>query len=294
MGTVRVLIIGCGYVGLEVGRRLAAAGHEVFGLRRTPDSATELDRAGIKPVIGDVTQPQDWEGLPTDFDWVVNAVSSSKGGPAEYRAIYVEGTRQLLEWLRTRSVRKYVSISSTSVYAQTDGSWVDEKSATEPISETGQILVEAEKLLLDAAATIPIVILRASGIYGPDRGHLFQQYLRGEAEISGDAQRYLNMIHRDDLAGAVIAALESGRPGEIYNASDDAPVPLQEFFKWLAITLNRQMPPVTAAAGVAPRKRAITNKRIANSKLKAETSYRFKYPSFREGYASEIKRLGLA
>jgi nucleoside-diphosphate-sugar epimerase len=280
-------------VGLEVGRRLAAAGHEVFGLRRSPDSGTEIERAGIKPVIGDVTQPQDWEGLPTDFDWVVNAVSSSKGGPAEYRAIYVEGTRQLLEWLRTKSVCKYVSISSTSVYAQTDGSWVDEKSATEPISETGQILVDAEKLLLNAAATIPLVLLRASGIYGPDRGHLFQQYLRGEAEISGNAQRYLNMIHRDDVAGAVIAALEHGRPGEIYNASDDGPVPLQEFFEWLAMTLNRPMPPATAAA-VAARKRAITNKRIANTKLKTETSYRFKYPTFREGYASEIKRLGLA
>lgn len=280
-------------MGLEIGRRLGASGHEVFGLRRTPDSATELDHAGIKPVIGDVTRPQDWKGLPPNFDWVVNAVSSSKGGPAEYRAVYVEGTRQLLEWLRTKSVRKYVSISSTSVYAQTDGSWVDEKSATEPISETGQVLVEAEKLLLNAAETIPLVILRASGIYGPDRGHLFQQYLRGEAEISGDAQRYLNMIHRDDLAGAVIAALERGRPGEIYNASDDAPVPLQEFFEWLAMTLNRPMPPITAAA-VAARKRAITNKRIANSKLKAETSYRFQYPTFREGYISEIKRLGLA
>ena len=213
MGTVRTLIIGCGYVGLEVGRRLAASGHEVFGLRRTPDGGNEIERAGIKPVIGDVTRPQDWKGLPPNFDWVVNAVSSSKGDLLVDRAVYVEGTRQLLEWLRMKSVRKYVSISSTSVYAQTDGSWVDEKSATEPASETGRILVEAEKLLLNAAATIPLVILRASGIYGPDRGHLFQQYLRGEAEISGDAQRYLNMIHRDDLAGAVIAALERGRPG---------------------------------------------------------------------------------
>jgi len=293
MGTVRTLIIGCGYVGLEVGRRLAASGHEVYGLRRTPDSGTESERAGIKPVIGDVTRPQDWKGLPPNFDWVANAVSSSKGGPADYRAVYVEGTRQVLEWLRTKSVRKYVSISSTSVYAQTDGSWVDEKSVTEPASETGRILVEAEKLLLNAASTIPLVILRASGIYGPDRGHLFQQYLRGEAEISGDAQRYLNMIHRDDLAGAVIAALERGRSGEIYNASDDAPVPLLEFFEWLSMTLNRPMPPVRAAA-VAARKRAITDKRIANSKLKAETGYRFEYPTYREGYTSEIKRLGLA
>src|SRR4051812_5075147 len=292
MEPVRVLIIGCGYVGLEIGRRLAEAGHHVFGVRRSMASGDELKRSGITPVTADLTQPAAWEGLPRGFDWVVNAVSSSKGGPAEYRAVYLEGSRHLIEWLKRQPIRKYVSISSSSVYGQTDGSWVDERSPTEPQSETGRILVETEKFLLGAASKLPIVILRASGIYGPERGHLFQQYLRGEAEISGHPERYLNMIHRDDLAVAAITSLENGRAGEVYNASDDEPVTLQKFFEWLSATLKRPMPPASAATKPV-RKRTITNKRVSNAKLKEQTGFQFAFPTYQEGYLSEIKRLGL-
>jgi nucleoside-diphosphate-sugar epimerase len=181
-------------------------------------------------------------------------------------------------------------VSSTSVYGQTDGSWVDETSPAEPGSEKGRILVEGERLLLATATEIPAVILRASGIYGPERGHLFQQYLRGEASISGDPQRWLNMIHRDDLAGAIIAACEHGRAGEVYNATDDEPVTLIDFFQWLANELKRTLPP--AAEIATTRKRAVTNKRISNAKLKRELRYTFRYPTFKEGYRAEMHRLG--
>ena len=224
--TMRVLIVGCGYVGLPLGTELVRQGHEVFGVRRSAARSAELAAAGIQPLAADVAKPAELARLPGPFDWVVNCVSSSKGGAAEYREVYLQGTRNLLEWLSASPPRKYVYTSSTSVYGQTDGSAVKESSATEPGGETGPVLVETERVLLEAArnAKFPAVILRVAGIYGPERGHWFQQYLKNEARIPGRGERFLNMIHRDDVVGAVIAALKSGRAGEIYNAVDDEPV----------------------------------------------------------------------
>lgn len=292
---VRVLIVGCGYVGQAVGELLSKAGHQVFGLRRTSSARPDSEHPHIVPLTGDITRAEDLSNLPLPFDWVINTVSSMRGGKEEYRAVYLEGTRNLIAWLAGTPLQKYVYTSSTSVYGQTDGSIVDEQSPTEPASETGRILLEAESLLLDAARNekFPAVILRVSGIYGPGRGHLFQQYLRGEASISGDPQRYINMLHRDDLAGIILAALERGQPGQIYNATDDEPVSQLQFFTWLSETLKKPMPPITAEPAPSRKKRAITNKRISNAKLKSELAYRFKYPSWREGYAAEIARLGL-
>ena len=292
---VRVLIVGCGYVGLAVGELLSKAGHQVFGLRRTGSGRRELERPAIVPLTGDITRAEDLRNLPLPFDWVVNTVSSMRGGKDEYRAVYLEGTRNLIAWLKGSPLQKYVYTSSTSVYGQTDGSVVHEQSATEPASETGRILLEAESLLLEAARTkeFPAVILRVAGIYGPERGHLFQQYLRDEATISGDPQRYINMVHRDDLAGIILAALERGQPGEIYNVSDEEPVSQLLFFTWLSQTLKKPLPPLVADPP-ASRKRAITNKRISNAKLKAELGYQFKYPTYREGYTAEIARLRIA
>jgi nucleoside-diphosphate-sugar epimerase len=230
--------------------------------------------------------------LPAPFDWVANTVSSTKGGAEEYRQVYLDGTRNLIEWLAASPPKKYIYTSSTSVYGQTDGSLVKETSATEPASETSKVLVEAEKLLLAAALQkkFPAVILRVGGIYGPGRGHLFQQYLKNEAKIAGKGERLINMIHRDDLVGVVIAALRNGRAGEIYNAVDDEPVAQIHFFRWLSETLGKWMPPFAAEDASGDRKRGVTNKKVSNRKLKMELGYAFKYPTFRQGYTAEIIR----
>ncbi len=205
---MRVLIVGCGYVGVPLGAELVRLGHEVFGLRRSVSAENELKAAGIQPLLGDVTKPETLAKLPRDFDWVVNCVAA--GGDAEnYRRTYFEGTKNLIEWLAPNPPKKFVYTSSTSVYAQNDGSQVKESSPTEPTAETSKILVETEKVLLDASQKkIPAVILRVAGIYGPDRGHWFKQFLKNEATMEGDGTRNLNMIHRDDLVGGIIAALE--------------------------------------------------------------------------------------
>jgi nucleoside-diphosphate-sugar epimerase len=293
---MRVLIVGCGYVGLPLGAELAKLGHEVFGLRRSPGAEANLKSAGIKPLTGDITKPRTLAQLPASYDWVVNCVSASGGGAEEYREVYLQGTRNLINWLGAAPPSKFVYTSSTSVYGQNDGSLVKETSPTEPAAETGRILVETEGVLLEAVREreFPAVILRLAGIYGPDRGYWFRQYLKNEARIEGSGGRILNMIHRDDVAGAIIAALKSGRPGEVYNAVDDEPISQLSFFQWLSGPLGKELPPTAPEDAEAVRKRGVTNKKVSNRRLKMELGYQFKYPTFRQGYTAEIVRLDRA
>jgi nucleoside-diphosphate-sugar epimerase len=291
--SVRALVVGCGYVGLPLGIELVRRGHEVYGLRR--NNERELKQCGITPVMADITRWEDFAKIPVPFDWVVNTVSSTKGGVEEYRAVYLDATRYLMDWLAPQPVRQYVYTSSTSVYGQTDGSWVTEESPTEPKNETSQVLVETEQLLLNAARerSFPATILRVAGIYGPERGHLFQQFLRGEAEMSGEGSRLINMVHRDDVVAVIIAVLARGTPGRVYNVADDEPVTQQEFFAWLSVQLDMPMPPRAEDANKIG-KRGLTNKRVSNRRLRMELDCELNYPTFRQGYLAEIARLKAA
>ena len=289
---MRVLIVGCGFVGLPLGRELARQGHQVYGLRRSVNADGELKAAGITPLHADITKPGTLSSLPCNFEWVANCAASGGGGVDDYRRLYLDGTRNLIDWLGGSPPQKYVYTSSTSVYGQDDGSVVAESSPTTPPTETGHVLIETENLL-QAAATrnIPAVILRVAGIYGPGRGYWFKQFLKDAAQIEGHGERFLNMIHRDDVVGCIIAALENGKPGEIYNAVDDEPVSQLDCFTWLAGQLKKAMPPSVPADANSARKRGTTNKRVLNLRLKQELGYQFKYPTFRDGYAAEIQQL---
>ena len=295
---MRILIVGCGYVGLPLGANLVRRGHGVFGLRRS--SARDLQTVGITPLLADVTRPATLVKLPRDFDWVVNCAASAGSSAADYRRLYFEGNRNLIAWLSDGPPKKFVFTSSTSVYGQNDGSTVTENSPAEPETETAKVLVETEEHLLEASGTarersprqiFPAVILRVAAIYGTGRGHWFKQFLRGEAHIEGDGSRWLNMIHRDDVVGAILSALECGVPGEIYNAADNEPVTQLKFFEWLAAELKRPLPPKISDGEIGPRKRGATNKRVSNEKLRRALQYEFRFPDFRAGYANEIARL---
>jgi nucleoside-diphosphate-sugar epimerase len=159
---------------------------------------------------------------------------------------------------------------------------VDETSVTEPALATGKILLETEQLWRRSGA----VVLRVAGIYGPGRGYWLKQFLAGEARLQAAGKRYLNMVHRDDVGGAIIAALESGQTAEVYNLVDSEPVTQIELFAWLAKHLKRPLPAGEPADLSA--KRGVTNKRVSNQRLLSELGYSLKYPTFREGYASLI------
>jgi nucleoside-diphosphate-sugar epimerase len=281
-------------VGVPLGAEWVRQGHEVLGVRRSPAGADEMRAAGITPLTADLTQPEDLERLPGPFDAVVNLVSAGRRGNADaYRQVYLEGTRNLLAWLKDKPLRKFIYTSSTGVYGQTDGSAVKEESLTQPVSETSRVLVATEQLLLEAARQprFPAVILRVAGIYGPDRIYWLQQFLKKQVKIEGTGDRLMNMIHRDDLVGALLAVLKSARAGGIYNVVDDEPAPQLRFFRWLAETLGMGLPPFETPAESATRPPGGTNKKVLNRTLKMELGFALKYPTFRQGYTVEIQRL---
>src|ERR1041385_1093387 len=215
---MRVLVAGCGYVGLSLGADLVKRGHHVDGITRTGERRVVIEKAGICPLIANIIQPEDLDAIEAKYDWVVNCVASSGGTAADYEQLYLRGTRNLVDWLTPTPPKKFVYTSSTSVYGQTNGSLVDENSRTEPEAETSRILGQTELLLQNAwrKHRFPAVILRVAGIYGPGRGFWFKQFVRGEARVDASGDRWLNMIHRDDLIPIIMMALEKGKQGEIY------------------------------------------------------------------------------
>jgi nucleoside-diphosphate-sugar epimerase len=286
---MRALVIGAGYVGSVLATELADQGHEVFALRRRPAMKPELARPGVTRLSADISQPAELAKLPSRLDWIVNCAAPGSGEAEAYEATYLRGTANLIEYFRAAPPTKYVYTSSTAVYAQDDGSVVTETSPASSRTPTGRVLVETEEILKVAAREqgFPAVILRVAGIYGPGRGYWFRQFMSGQARMVGDGARFMNMIHRDDVAGTILAALSEGTPGQVYNAVDDEPVTQHDFFRWLSEQTGRAMP-TAVEDGSTPRSRAATNKRVSNRKLKEQTGYAFRYPTFRQGYAGEL------
>lgn len=269
----RTLIVGCGYLGLALARELQSRGDEVSVWVRSEDSAAQLAGKRFAQVItGNVADEACW-GVAGPFDAVVHCASSGGGGVAAYREVYLEGARQMN---RHQPKARRVLVSSTSVYGQTEGEEVNEGSEAAPKSETSQVLVEAECEAIKMGA----MVVRAAGIYGPGRAALFEKFRRGDAAMEGDGSRWVNQIHRDDLASAVIQLLELGAPGQVYNAADDEPVMLRDFYAWCSERLGKPMP--KPGPSDPNRKRGMTSKRVVNRKLRA-TGWNPVFPSFREG-----------
>lgn len=286
---MRVLVVGCGYIGAPLALTLARSGHEVIALRRSAGTPAQLADGGVRVLPVDIADPGALVRIPASFDWVVNCVASGGGSAEDYRRTYLEGTRHLLDWLSAVPPRLFVYTGSTGVYGQTDGRMVDESSPATADTPTARVLRATEELLLEAARSreFPAIVLRLAGIYGPGRGYWWRQFLAGEARVEGDGRRVLNMVHRDDVIGAVLAALERGRPGEIYNVVDDAPVTQIELLTWLGQRTGRPLPPAVPADPVGGRRRGLTSKRVSNRRLREELGYTPRFPTFREGFAAD-------
>jgi nucleoside-diphosphate-sugar epimerase len=277
------LIVGCGYLGRRVASRWVAAGHRVFATTRTLQRAGELRGLGIEPVVCDVLDAASLRSLPA-VDGVVHCVGLDRTAGASMRDVYVGGLGNVLEKLP--APRRFVYVSSTGVYGQSQGEEVDEGAATQPQEESGRIVLEAERLLRQRLPAA--VILRFAGIYGPGR-LLRRQAVEAGEPIVGDAHRWLNLIHVDDGAAAVLAAEERAQPGEVYNVCDDQPVRRRDFYARLAELLGAPPPHFVAPAPGAPlppHERA--NRRLVNRRLRADLGLRLRYPSFGEGLPASL------
>jgi nucleoside-diphosphate-sugar epimerase len=282
----RLVIFGAGYVGAAVALAAKARGLEVSALTRNPVKAQALNAAGVRTVVSELAS-SDWHGqLPADTDYVLNCVSSGGGGPEGYRRSYVDGQRSLLTWAGgTSSPGRLVYTGSTSVYPQEGGIRVDEDAPTDGAMGTARVLLEAEALV--RAWRGNWFILRLAGIYGPDRHHLLDQLRAGSGELAGRGEHHLNLIHRDDIVSAILAAFAAPAsvPSGVFNVADDGAAPKAALAEWIAARLG--LPAPTFSGEPAMGRRAITPDRIiANDRIKRVLGWRPQYPTFREGYES--------
>jgi nucleoside-diphosphate-sugar epimerase len=290
---MHVAILGCGYIGLELGRQLTSD-HEVVGVRRSEAGIDAIESAGFDAVQADITDADDLTAVP-DVDVLVFAASSGGRGASAAREIYVEGQETALEEFggRADSPDRYVYTSSTGVYGDHDGAWVDEETPLDPQTEKTSVLAEAERVALEHSQEFGIdgTVARYAGLYGPDRYRL-SRYIEGPV-----TEGYLNMVHRDDAAGSVAYLLtEDVARDEVVLVVDDEPVEKWDFADWLADQCGLPDPPKRTTAerldddslSETARRRIETSKRCSNEKLRG-LGYEFAYPTFREGYADAIE-----
>jgi len=268
----KVIIAGCGFLGEAAAALFSGAGWKVLGLCATQESAERLAGAPFPVEARDISQPLKFSPPWHDADALVHCASSGRRGAEGYHQVYLEGLLNLLAGVQPR---RTLFVSSTSVYAQTDGSQVTESSPACPDRETGRILREAEDVALASGG----YVARLSGIYGPARSVLLRKFLSGEARIEGDGSRWINQIHRDDAAGAIVHLFTHRAEPGIYNVSDDTPATQGDVQRWLADFLKRPLPP--PGEPDFSRKRGWTSKRVSNSKLRS-TGWHPAYPSYRD------------
>ncbi len=277
----RVLIAGCGYVGTALAECLAAEGREVFALRRSP----QAPMPGVSPIQADLTDVDSLRGLPPRLDVVFYTASAGATDDRSYRSAYVDGLRYLLAALDGQRPRRFVYASSTGVYAQAEGEWVDEDSPTEPRHFSGLRLLEGERLV--RRCPFPASVIRFAGIYGPGRARLIERVRRGEVTIANGRATYANRIHRDDCVGVLRHLMDVEPAPPLLLAADHDPVEVASVLRWLAERLGVPAPSVAPPAEPG-RYGRISNKRVRNARLLVG-GYRFRYPTFREGYGALIE-----
>ena len=276
-----LMIAGCGDVGSRLARSLEPSGWTLYGLRR---DVAQLP-AGVLPVAGDLQQSACPPAWPLgQLDYLVYCVAASQHDEAGYRSAYAEGLRHVLAWLAERGQRpqRLLFVSSSGVYAQADGEWVDEQSPAEASSYSGRVMREAEQLALGSG--LPATLVRLTGIYGPGRQWLLNQVRQGY-RVASEPPLYGNRIHADDAAGLLAFLLQADAAGtplaDCYLGVDDAPAPLHEVVGWLREQLG-----VSHWAEQSSVRRA-GSKRCSNARARA-LGWVPQYPSYREGYAAVL------
>ncbi len=282
------LIFGCGYLGHRVAERWSAAGDQIFVVTRSVAKAREFAARGWQPIVADVTRPESLSDLPI-ADTLLFAVGFDRRTPQSIHDVYVGGLGNALNHTRLTADGRLVYISSTGVYSQDDGQWVDEDSPCHPRRDGGRACLAAEQLLADHPLATRSFVLRMAGIYGPGRIPRQADLLAGKP-IPAIADGYLNLIHGDDAAGIVLAALAAAQPPRTYLVADGHPVIRSEYYNELARLSGAPAPIYSTPPADSPQAiRAQADKRISTARLQAEIAYAFNYPSYIEGLAAILR-----
>ncbi|WP_440997446.1 SDR family oxidoreductase [Arhodomonas sp. SL1] len=271
-----VLIAGCGRIGQRLGRALAGPNVRVWGLRR---SANPLP-APITPLQADLCDPETLTAALADCrpEAVFYIVTPTEYTDDGYRDAFVLGQRNLIEALQANGAVPawHCFVSSTGVYGQQDGRWVDEDSPAEPTRFSGRRLRDAEAVA--HGAPWPATVVRFAGIYGQGRDRLLRRVREG-APCQGAPPRWTNRIHEDDCVGFLAHLAGLTEPERLYLGVDDEPATECAVMEWLAGQMGCPTPPRHSPEG------ATANRRYDNGRLRA-SGYRLRYPGFRDGYTA--------
>lgn len=278
----RILLAGCGDVGERVGRRLIAQGDAVWALRRHPPSH---DDSGIQWLAADLTETASLRSLPVGITQMVYLPTPDRRDESAYRSVFVDGLRHVLEALDhhdldQRALRRVVFVSSSAVYGDHQGDWVDESTPEQPYGFNGEVLLAAEQLLaLQPMTSLTPIVLRLAGLYGPGRAQLFERLRAGKASVPRTSTHWANRIHSEDAAAAIVHLLQLPNPLPLYIGADDTPLPIDVLYDALAQMLDVAPP----ADGSPPA--GIGSKRLSSARLR-ESGFVAQWPDSRMGYAA--------
>ncbi|WP_182866238.1 NAD-dependent epimerase/dehydratase family protein [Rhodopirellula sp. JC639] len=300
-----VLVVGAGYLGQLVAKlsvaTAAGSSAKVYATTRHQNRFTELADNGFHPIRFDWTDQGTFPNLPLQHvsaaPRVLVAVSYDRNSPRDRYQSQVGGLRNLLRVLPADARLCY--ISTTGVYHQSDGRWVDETSPTHPTRLGGRVHLQAEALLHALRPVAPWAVLRLAGIYGPGRVPRVADVIAGRP-IASPETGFLNLIHVHDAARAVLAAWETmattaaspvvSMQSRLYAVSDDVPVVRGDFYREIARRCGAPAPRFVAPPADAPdRMRSDSNKRVWNRKLRRELLPALDFPDYRCGLADVLR-----
>jgi len=274
------LIIGCGYLGHRVAQKWRENGDEVYALTRSTETAKQFQQAGLIPIIGDVMQPETLS-FPENITTCLYAIGLDRSAGFSQREVYVGGLSNVLQ-TESFQPERLIYISSTSVYGQTDGSQINEESATEPDRDNGVVCVDAETLVRDQLK-MPWNILRLSGIYGPGRLLARKEKLAAREPMHGNPDGYLNLIHVDDAVQAVLKCEATpDAANELFLISDDRPILRREYYTLLSKQFGTPEPVFAEADN------SNLAKRCDNSKARKLLGFAPVYPTIAEGVPASV------
>jgi nucleoside-diphosphate-sugar epimerase len=273
----RILLAGCGDLGWRVARLLQARGDEVFGLRRHP-----VLREGdvIRWLQADLTRPETLSNLPEGITQLIYLPAPGTREQALYRAIFIDGLRHVLNALDASLLQRVLFVSSSAVYGEHDGAWVDEDTPPSPLAFNGKVLLEAEQWL--SSQPVRSIVLRLAGLYGPGRLQLVERLRAGQVHVPRHHLHWANRMHIDDAAAAIVHLLSLSDPHALYLGVDDTPLPLDTLYDSISMLMAIPFSP----DGPAPA--GVGSKRLSNARLRA-SGFDPRWPDSRVGYAELLR-----
>lgn len=277
-------IFGCGYIGSALAKSALDKNWQVSALTRNEETGKRLEELGVHKVVVSRLDTDEWHTyLNPEQDYVVNCVGAFSPSLDGYVTSYIEGQKSVMEWLENGKVSSYLFTSSCSVYPQTGRKLVDEKASCAGVSDKGGLLLAAEGISFPPPHSISrSFVLRLGGIYGPRR-HLLVDKVKEGIVLDGNADRILNLIHRDDAVSAILSCLSADEKnlGRIYNLTDGAPSSRGQIVEWLANKLEVPVPSFSEND-----EEDVPNRKISSQRIMEELNWSPTFSSYVQGYES--------